>query len=124
MVDLLAKHKPGHIDSLFQVRQLNSQGIYCIRFNVNGKDEDVVVDDHIPCYTTASNETRPAFATSANYGELWPILLEKAWAKLHGAYCMMKKGSPTIALSILYPEGQLQQYLHDDISQETLIKEV
>ena len=42
---------------------------------------------------------RPAFATSIVDGEIWPCLLEKAWAKLHGSYCMTRLGSPTIALT-------------------------
>ena len=26
-------------------------------------------------------------------GEIWAMLIEKAWAKLHGSYCMIRKGS-------------------------------
>ena len=40
----------------------------------------VVIDDFIPCAKKA-----PVFS-SANGNELWVILLEKAWAKLHGSY--------------------------------------
>ena len=31
-------------------------------------------------------------------GEIWVILVEKAWAKLHGSYCMIRKGSTLTAL--------------------------
>ena len=40
----------------------------------------VVIDDFIPC-----KNKEPVFS-SANGNELWVILLEKAWAKLHGSY--------------------------------------
>ena len=43
----------------------------------------VVVDDQIPCL--GKNSSRVAFAKS-NGAELWVILLEKMWAKLHGHY--------------------------------------
>lgn len=31
-------------------------------------------------------------------GEIWAMLIEKAWAKLHGTYCMIRKGSTLSAL--------------------------
>jgi len=40
----------------------------------------VVIDDHIP-----TSYDQPAFSKSKS-GDLWPILLEKAWAKLFGSY--------------------------------------
>ena len=40
----------------------------------------MLIDDYIPCI-----DGRPAFS-SANGNELWVIILEKAWAKLHGSY--------------------------------------
>ena len=47
-----------------------------------GEQIDVTIDDHIP--------TRPdgsiAFAKSVNRHEIWPMLVEKAFAKLHGCY--------------------------------------
>lgn len=38
------------------------------------------MDDYIPC-----DDKQPAFS-QANGNELWVILLEKAWAKMHGSY--------------------------------------
>ena len=46
----------------------------------NGRKVHIVLDDFIPC-----KDYRPAFS-SANGNELWVLLLEKAWAKLHGSY--------------------------------------
>ena len=40
------------------------------------------VDDYIPCRTKG---TTPAFS-EGNDNELWVVLLEKAWAKLHASY--------------------------------------
>ncbi len=40
------------------------------------------VDDLIPCDALG----RPLFARSKDPNELWPLLLEKAYAKCHGCY--------------------------------------
>ena len=47
----------------------------------NGEKVEVVIDDHIPC--TAHRQV--AFSHSSTH-DLWLVLLEKAWAKLHGSY--------------------------------------
>jgi calpain-15 len=44
------------------------------------------VDDYIPCFNG-----EPAFS-HANSNELWVILIEKAWAKLHGSYLRIEAG--------------------------------
>ena len=41
---------PGRIESMFNTKEVNSAGIYSINFYVNGKLEEVIVDDNIPCY--------------------------------------------------------------------------
>jgi len=48
----------------------------------NGFKCEVIVDDYIPCKRDYYNQTKPCFSAS-NDNELWVIILEKAWAKLH-----------------------------------------
>lgn len=55
-------------------------GVYGAVIYKNGIKMCVVIDDLIPCIGN-----RVAFARS-NGPELWVILLEKMWAKLHGSY--------------------------------------
>ena len=43
----------------------------------------------------------PCFAHTDTPGELWPMLLEKAWAKLHSSYSVTRQGSALVALSYL-----------------------
>ena len=50
---------------------------------------DVLVDDHIPC---DQDQGEPVFATSIDK-DLWVLLLEKAWAKLHGSYKRIEYGN-------------------------------
>jgi len=47
----------------------------------------VTVDDYFPCYPMAG----PMFS-KAHGNELWVLLLEKAYAKLHGCYYLLRGG--------------------------------
>ncbi|XP_027916501.1 calpain-type cysteine protease DEK1 isoform X1 [Vigna unguiculata] len=66
----------------------NEEGIYTVRFCVQGEWIPVVVDDWIPCELPG----KPAFATSKKGYELWVSILEKAYAKLHGSYEALEGG--------------------------------
>jgi len=35
---------------------------------------------------------QPAYASSAVRGEIWPMIAEKVWAKLHGTYHAIGEG--------------------------------
>ena len=58
-------------------------GAYEMHFAIDGEHTLVIVDDQI-----STDQFFPAFAS----GRLWVVLLEKAWAKLHGSYSAMEHG--------------------------------
>jgi calpain-15 len=62
---------------------------------MGGKKTAVQVDDWIPCYNG-----KP-LSTTTKTDEIWAILLEKAWAKLHGSYQRIEGGLPSNALFAL-----------------------
>jgi hypothetical protein len=66
--------------NLFVSDQVTPEGVYGIRMFLNGCEETVIIDDHIPC-----KRNQPYFS-HAHGQEIWVILLEKAWAKVHGNY--------------------------------------
>ncbi|GLT26977.1 hypothetical protein SLA2020_020110 [Shorea laevis] len=68
--------------------EYNEEGIYTVRFCIQGEWVPVVVDDWIPCEAPC----KPAFATSKKGNELWVSILEKAYAKLHGSYEALEGG--------------------------------
>jgi hypothetical protein len=72
--------KPDRVRILFETDLVNPEGIFGLNMTKNGIKQMVVIDDFIPC-----KNKEPVFS-SANGNELWVILLEKAWAKLHGSY--------------------------------------
>lgn len=65
---------------MFAKPEMNPYGVFAVNFTKNGEKKQVIVDDYIPC-----KKDIPYFS-KGNGNELWVIILEKAWAKLHGSY--------------------------------------
>lgn len=60
--------------------------VYGVRMFVNGRWQFVIVDGYIGCAQDDTGEEVPVFARSTRRGELWPVILEKAYRKLKGGY--------------------------------------
>jgi len=73
----------------------NDKGVYTVFFYIGGRRTPIMIDDWIPTLDGQPLST----VTSEN--ELWAILVEKAWAKLHGSYQRMEGGLPSNALFML-----------------------
>ncbi|KAJ7955438.1 calpain-type cysteine protease DEK1 [Quillaja saponaria] len=78
----------SRISEVIITPEYNEEGIYTVRFCVQGDWVPVVVDDWVPCESPG----KPAFATSKKGNELWVSILEKAYAKLHGSYEALEGG--------------------------------
>jgi len=69
-----------------------------------------MVDDQIPC---TADGTQPAF--SKNHGnELWVILLEKAWAKIHGSYAAIDGGHAHFTMRDLTGAPSYDMNIHEE----------
>lgn len=67
-------------------------GCFCVRFFRDGQEEYVIIDDHFPA-VMENNRYQWVFAKGGDNGdELWPMVLEKAYAKLYGAYEYIEAG--------------------------------
>lgn len=64
-----------------------------MKINKNGVWNELTIDDYMPCKLDGA----PIF-TRTHGNELWVLLLEKAYAKLHGSYQNLQKGHPNEAL--------------------------
>lgn len=53
-----------------------------------GEWKQVIIDEYFPCISATKG---PAF-TKGNQGEIWVMLLEKAWAKINGSYDGIEAG--------------------------------
>jgi hypothetical protein len=76
------------------VQKYNDIGVYEVVCYKNGVPTSVVVDDYFPCDPVSGT---PCYSHAAG-NELWVLLLEKAWAKLHGSYERIEGGLPHRAL--------------------------
>ena len=77
---------PSRITKLFLTDRTNEYGLYAVVVKKNGEAKEVVVDDYFPC-----QYGEPCFS-KANGNELWVLILEKVWAKLHGSYERIEAG--------------------------------
>lgn len=82
-ISALASADPSHIRDLF-VHFDVEVGVYGLVFYKCGGWEWVIVDDFVPYVKERSGGRYPLFASSTgDRVELWPLILEKAYAKLH-----------------------------------------
>ena len=64
--------------------------MYRVKFCKNGFWQEVTIDDYFPCYEKEGKII--PFFSRANGPELWVLILEKAYAKLHGNYWTLRGG--------------------------------
>lgn len=103
--------EPSNIKMRFDTIEVNKAGIYLMTFFVNGILTPVIVDDWIP-----TKRNQPVFAGTKEQ-ELWPILLEKGWAKLHGTYARTEGGLPSFACMHLLGTPS-ESYWHEDVAKD------
>ena len=72
--------KGYRIRRIFISNKVVKEGIYAVKMTKNGASVVVIIDDHIPCRNKS-----PVFS-AAHGNELWVLIMEKAWAKLHNCY--------------------------------------
>ncbi|CEG35780.1 calpain-like protein [Plasmopara halstedii] len=98
-------------------QQYNEEGVYAVRFWRNNRSRVVVVDDFIPC----SQYGKPVFGSftgSSDKFEIWSLLIEKAYAKLHGGYEAIVGGQEGYVLQDLYGGVPSRYTLHEKCQNE------
>lgn len=88
--------RPNLIKFLFETKETNFSGCYCVRLCIDGKWEKIIIDDFFP---VVKKENSWSFIFSRSNGpELWVLLLEKAYAKVYGSYQKIENGLCSEAL--------------------------
>ena len=101
---------PERIEKIFETKELNSPGIYSVTLYITGEKRTVTVDDYFPFCPSKDDW---AFSKSVDQ-EIWVLILEKAWAKVHGSYQRIEGGNTAEALMAL--TGAYVDYIfHDQI---------
>jgi len=92
---ILASSKSAHLlHKLFIKTQYFSAGMVGVRFFKDGAWVDIAIDTTIP---TLNGE--PVFVKMEDPSEFWMIMLEKAYAKIHGCYESLDGGHMNEALT-------------------------
>lgn len=107
---------PKHIETLFDTEVITKEGKYGVQlYSVSlGKWENFQIDDFIPCRPRPWYETEAKTIFTKLEGlELWPLLLEKAFARLTGSYMGLKGGYTSQAWQAL--TGCEEQYMWDKV---------
>ena len=79
----------------------------------NGEPVQIIVDSYLPCI-----DGQPAFST-AHENEMWVLILEKAWAKIHGSYERVIGGQAHLTLrDLLGAPGYEHESSEEGIWQE------
>jgi calpain-15 len=113
---------PALVKRLFITQEYNEEGIYRVKVCKNGEWMTINIDDYIPCHLNGG----PMFASNEG-NELWTMLLEKAYAKVHGNYCQLRSGflehgmcdltgCPTIEYK--FPEGRHDYYQIEEFADD------
>jgi len=101
--------------ALFVHTGQESHGRYCVRFFKEGTYVNVVVDDQFPF----DRSGQPLFCSGSDKNEIWMMLVEKAYAKLHGTYSCLTEGEVSYALKDL--TGGISEYI--DTNKDTKFAE-
>ena len=96
--------KPNRIHSLFQYQNLSPNGIFECKVVIHGNIVPVVIDDFFPCKEVSEGVFKPAFAgINEKTNNIWPMILEKVWAKVNINFDNIISGVPSEAFSFLSP---------------------
>lgn len=103
--------KPHRLEKVFlnEESALNPNGIYAINVYVLGVPTTIIVDDYLPLqryWEDAPYET--LFSLVGEDTSMWGVLLEKAFAKLHGNYEHLIAGDPRMAARTLMGSPSIQ----------------
>ncbi|TPP45461.1 Calpain cysteine protease family protein [Leishmania donovani] len=111
-----------HPEGKAAAQREHAVGAYRVTFNKNGWWRSVLVDSYLPVsggkLKYAKSATDPA--------EIWPAILEKAYAKLHGSYARICSGDPLHALQDMtgFSTMRFDELLTDDKASDQLFSDL
>lgn len=76
------------IKDIFITKEDNQKHVYITRWFILGKIRYVAVDDWVP----TNDNKRASFSNPIGDNDYWAVILEKAWAKIHGNYLRTESG--------------------------------
>lgn len=95
---------PDRIKKLFPTLKVSEKGIFETLVYLHGDPTRIVLDDFVPFIEIPGMEPQIAFAgLNPETNNIWPILLEKVWAKCNLSYEDITAGNSAEAFEFLCP---------------------
>lgn len=109
-----------YLKKLFVSTKYAEKGLYTIKFYKAGKWRYVHIDDYIPCRQSG----KVHFARNRNSNETYAMLIEKAYAKLHGCYEALTYGLVEKAIQDLTPASGAECLRVERFNRKTICDEI
>lgn len=71
---------------------VQKNGMYVLMFYRNRKPVIIQIDDYFPCHKRLNTHAYVKVKSSREVNEIWPMLIEKAYAKMYGSYPRIEGG--------------------------------
>ena len=95
---------PDRIKNLFPTLKISDKGVFETLVYLHGEPTNIVLDDYVPFIELPGFEPQIAFAgINKETNNLWPLLLEKVWAKCNLSYEDIAAGNSAEAFEFLCP---------------------
>jgi len=107
---------PDRVKKIFQTLKVNPLGYYEVTLFITGEKRTIFIDDYFPYSPTKEDW---AFSKSVD-NEIWVLILEKAWAKVHGNYQRIEGGNTAEALMAI--TGAYVDYIfHNQVANKDIL---
>ena len=112
--------EPNIINKLVDPKEKGNNGSFTSNVIIHGEPVKLVVDDTFP----VANESKLAFAgLNEASGNIWPMVLEKAWAKCNRSYEDIIPGNSADAFEFLSP-APYNTFYHNAETRPTLFETI
>ena len=112
--------EPNVINKLVDPKEKGNNGSFTSNVIIHGEPVKLVVDDTFP----VANESKLAFAgLNEASGNIWPMVLEKAWAKCNRSYEDIIPGNSADAFEFLSP-APYNTFYHNAETRPTLFETI
>ena len=117
MASMQAVALAGKIESNFLNRGASEAGVYAVKLYPLGVPVHITVDDQLPYYYSSSRgRYYPVYARYGENDKTWSMVMESAFAKLHGNYSRIEGGISSYGVS--YLNGSPFEYFYPDNTTE------
>ena len=112
--------EPNIINKLVDPKEKGNNGSFTSNVIIHGEPVKLIVDDTFP----VANESKLAFAgLNEASGNIWPMVLEKAWAKCNRSYEDIIPGNSADAFEFLSP-APYNTFYHNAETRPTLFETI